>query len=216
MSADIEVGASQTLSRIYAIDGVNPPTKLRSNVGFGIDFAGDIKYSENKFFIYGVSGKILHFNSPLEANLTRNFSSINNYFLGIKKIVEHSQYSLKFGTENFLFYQYGNNQYQIIRTTPLMVNLNLQKRLNKLKDLKYNLGFKSYLPFADKRDSGKVGFGTLARLSYEMEEDQAKFSPYVEAEYSIKKIKQTSFSRFDLSVGFTITIDIREKKSKLF
>jgi hypothetical protein len=49
-----------------------------------------------------------------------------------------------------------------------------------------------------------------------MEENQAKFSPYLEAEYTIKKIKQTTFSRLGISVGFTITIDIREKKSKLF
>jgi len=214
--ADIEVGASQSLTRVYAIDGVTPPAKLRSNIGLGIDFAGDIKYNENKFFIYGVSGKILHFNSPIEAKLSRNFTSINDYFIGLKKISENSQYSFKLGTENFLYYQYYNNQYQIIRATPLLMNLNLQKRLNSLKDLKYTVGLKSYLPFADKRDSGKVGYGSLVRLSYEMEENQAKFSPYLETEYAIKKIKQTSFSRLTISLGFTITIDIREKKSKLF
>ncbi len=215
-SADIEVGASQSLNRIYAIDGATPPAKLRSNVGFGIDFSGDIKYSENKFFIYGASGKILHFNSPLEAKLARNFSSVNNYFIGVKKISEETQYSFKLGTENFLIYQYSNNQYQIIRASPMLVSLSLQNKLNSLKDLKYTLGLKSYLPYADVRDSGKVGFGSVARLSYETEENQAKFSPYIEAEYSIKKIKQTSFSRLSISVGFTITIDIREKKSKLF
>jgi hypothetical protein len=98
----------------------------------------------------------------------------------------------------------------------MLVSLSLQNKLNSLKDLKYTLGIKSYLPFADKRDSGKVGFGSIVRLTYEMEENQAKFSPYLEAEYAIKKIKQTTFSRLGISIGFTITIDIREKKSKLF
>lgn len=216
LKADLELGAAQSLTRIYAIDGLNPPTKIRSNVGFGINLASDIKYNDSHFFIYGLSGKILHFNSPIEAKLTNNFTSINEYFLGLKKIKHETVYQFKIGTENFLYYQFKNNQYQIIRATPIMLNLKIENKLSSLKDLKYTIGVKSYLPFADVRDSGKVGFGGTVRLSFDTDENQAKFSPYLEAEYAVKKIKQTTFSRFSFSLGFDINIDIREKKSKLF
>ncbi len=216
LKADIELGAFQSLARIYSIDGASSPTKLRSNLAYGVSFSGDLKFSETKFFEYGLSGKVFLFNSPKEAKLENGFSSINEYFLGIKKINAEEVYRFRLGYENFLFYRYKDERYQIVRANPLKASISFQNKLVQLKDLKYETSWKFLLPSGDMRDSGKVGYGTKLRISYDMRIDEANFSPFVESEYSIKKIKDVSYSRLDLTIGFNIVIDIREKKSKLF